>query len=227
MRYDPEHETDLRRVRRRRPRRARCLERERSGEVPLEAHPESFQREVVGAHLRQRGAAGAGRGRGRREEGGHRVDGGWTGPAPTTPWPSTKRITVSSWARGGHRGCSCSTPQPGRSWRPSRPTATSTTSSTTQSRRRVYVIGGDGSVVVYGQTDPDHYPERARVRTADGARTGLFVPELGPALRRRPAPDEPRRRDSVFDRRAVTEPRERRASSRAARRPARCWGSSG
>jgi hypothetical protein len=46
-------------------------------------------------------------------------------------------------------------------------------------RRRVYVIGGGGSVVVYDQQGPDRYIERARVRTAEGARTGLFSPETG------------------------------------------------
>src|SRR5258708_17132575 len=46
-------------------------------------------------------------------------------------------------------------------------------------RRRVYVIGGGGSVVVYDQGSPDRYGERARVRTAAGARTGLFSPESG------------------------------------------------
>jgi outer membrane protein assembly factor BamB len=45
-------------------------------------------------------------------------------------------------------------------------------------RRRLYAICGDGSVVVLGQADADHYQALARVPTVDGARTGLYVPEL-------------------------------------------------
>src|SRR5206468_3559711 len=45
-------------------------------------------------------------------------------------------------------------------------------------RRRVYVIAGGGSVAVYDQPDPDHYVERGTVRTAEGARTGLFSSDL-------------------------------------------------
>jgi len=46
-------------------------------------------------------------------------------------------------------------------------------------RHRLYAICGDGSVVVLAQTDADHYRPLARVPTAAGARTGLYVPELG------------------------------------------------
>ena len=46
-------------------------------------------------------------------------------------------------------------------------------------RQRVYVICGGGSVMVYDQASPDRYTERARVRTTEGARTGLFSPEAG------------------------------------------------
>jgi hypothetical protein len=45
--------------------------------------------------------------------------------------------------------------------------------------RRIYVIGGGGSVTVLEQQDADHYREVQTVATAAGARTGLFVPELG------------------------------------------------
>lgn len=44
--------------------------------------------------------------------------------------------------------------------------------------RRLYVSGGDGAVVVYRQQDADHYPELTRLPTAKGARTSLFSPEL-------------------------------------------------
>jgi DNA-binding beta-propeller fold protein YncE len=45
-------------------------------------------------------------------------------------------------------------------------------------RRRIYVIGGEGAVAVVAQTDPNHYREMTRVRTAHGARTGFFSPEI-------------------------------------------------
>ena len=40
----------------------------------------------------------------------------------------------------------------------------------------VYVIGGEGAVEIFRQTDPDHYTSVAKIPTASGARTGLFVP---------------------------------------------------
>ena len=43
----------------------------------------------------------------------------------------------------------------------------------------VYVIGGQGFVDVLRQRDADHYDRIARLPTAPGARTGLFVPEWG------------------------------------------------
>ena len=46
------------------------------------------------------------------------------------------------------------------------------------SRRRIYVSGGDGTLDVIAQDDPDHYTRIARLTTALGARTSLFVPEL-------------------------------------------------
>jgi DNA-binding beta-propeller fold protein YncE len=45
-------------------------------------------------------------------------------------------------------------------------------------RRVVYVIGGEGAVEVFRQRDPDHYESEGRIKTAPGARTGLFVPAL-------------------------------------------------
>lgn len=45
-------------------------------------------------------------------------------------------------------------------------------------RRRIYVLGGEGYVDVIAQKDPDHYARIARVRAQVGSRTGLFVPEL-------------------------------------------------
>jgi DNA-binding beta-propeller fold protein YncE len=45
--------------------------------------------------------------------------------------------------------------------------------------KRVYASGGEGAVAVYQQTDRDHYSKVAEVATVKGARTSLFVPELG------------------------------------------------
>jgi hypothetical protein len=46
-------------------------------------------------------------------------------------------------------------------------------------RSRVYVIGGQGFVDVLQQKDADHYDRIARYRTPPGTRTGLFVPDWG------------------------------------------------
>jgi YVTN family beta-propeller protein len=48
-----------------------------------------------------------------------------------------------------------------------------------QDLKRLYVSGGEGAVAVYRQQDPDHYTKIAQVETVKGARTSLFVPELG------------------------------------------------
>jgi DNA-binding beta-propeller fold protein YncE len=46
------------------------------------------------------------------------------------------------------------------------------------SRRRVYVSGGEGFLSIFQQSAPDHYLPMAKIATATGARTSLFVPEL-------------------------------------------------
>lgn len=46
-------------------------------------------------------------------------------------------------------------------------------------KRRVYVIGGQGSVDVFDQKDADHYERIEHISTAAGARTGLFVADWG------------------------------------------------
>jgi DNA-binding beta-propeller fold protein YncE len=46
-------------------------------------------------------------------------------------------------------------------------------------KRRVYVIGGGGFVDVFDQKDADHYVRTEHVATAAGARTGYFVAEWG------------------------------------------------
>ena len=44
-------------------------------------------------------------------------------------------------------------------------------------RRRIYAVCGAGKVDIIEQTDPNTYKPFAKVDTADGARTGLFVSE--------------------------------------------------
>ncbi|HYM05164.1 MAG TPA: hypothetical protein VEU11_01260 [Terriglobales bacterium] len=46
-------------------------------------------------------------------------------------------------------------------------------------KSRVYVIGGHGFVDVFAQESADRYDRLAHLTTAPGARTGLFVPEWG------------------------------------------------
>src|SRR5215213_5293915 len=46
-------------------------------------------------------------------------------------------------------------------------------------KRRVYVVGGEGFVDVFEQRDADRYLRVARLATAPGARTGLFVADWG------------------------------------------------
>lgn len=46
------------------------------------------------------------------------------------------------------------------------------------SRRRVYVVGGEGSIGVFRQTDANRHEPMAKIPSASGARTALFVPEL-------------------------------------------------
>jgi DNA-binding beta-propeller fold protein YncE len=155
--------------------------RARRAEVALEAHPESFQRESSGRIFvnearRARVAV---------------VDG------------ATKAVS-SRWGLGGasanypmaldeaHRRLFVGARHPPRLVVLDTDTGKAVASLDTVSdaddifhdaaRGRIYVIGGGGSIVVYDQQGPDRYTERARVPTAEGARTGLFSPESGQLL---------------------------------------------
>jgi YVTN family beta-propeller protein len=46
-------------------------------------------------------------------------------------------------------------------------------------KKRLYVIGGEGFITVLEQQDADHYRPVQKMPTSAGARTALFVPELG------------------------------------------------
>jgi len=45
-------------------------------------------------------------------------------------------------------------------------------------RQRIYISGGDGFIGILQQQDADHYQTLAKIPTASGARTSLFVPEM-------------------------------------------------
>jgi DNA-binding beta-propeller fold protein YncE len=45
-------------------------------------------------------------------------------------------------------------------------------------RKRLYISGGEGFIDTFQQVDPDHYQWLGRVKTAPGARTSYFLPEL-------------------------------------------------
>jgi hypothetical protein len=46
-------------------------------------------------------------------------------------------------------------------------------------RKRLYISGGEGFIDTFQQEDPDHYQSLGRIKTAPGARTSYFLPELG------------------------------------------------
>ena len=47
-----------------------------------------------------------------------------------------------------------------------------------KSTGRIYMLGGEGTVGIWQQNGADSYAELPRVHTAEGAKTGLLVPEL-------------------------------------------------
>jgi DNA-binding beta-propeller fold protein YncE len=66
-------------------------------------------------------------------------------------------------------------------------------------RSRVYVIGGDGFVDVFAQAAADDYERIEHLATAPGARTGLFVPDWGKLLVAVPHRGEQRAELLVFE----------------------------
>jgi DNA-binding beta-propeller fold protein YncE len=65
--------------------------------------------------------------------------------------------------------------------------------------RRVYVIGGAGFLDVFEQNDADHYNRIAHLPTAAGARTGLFVPDWGKLFIAAPHRGEQRAQILVYE----------------------------
>ncbi len=45
-------------------------------------------------------------------------------------------------------------------------------------QQQIYISGGDGAITVINQVDPDHYQSLSDQKTAPGARTSFFSPEL-------------------------------------------------
>ncbi len=66
-------------------------------------------------------------------------------------------------------------------------------------RSRVYVIGGQGFIDVLQQKDADHYERIARYTSPPGTRTGLFVPEWGKLFAAVPHRAEQRSEILVYD----------------------------
>jgi hypothetical protein len=66
-------------------------------------------------------------------------------------------------------------------------------------RSRVYVIGGQGFIDVLQQKDPDRYERIARYPIPPGTRTGLFVPELGKLFAAAPHRGEQRSEILVYE----------------------------
>ncbi len=54
-------------------------------------------------------------------------------------------------------------------------------------KKLVYVSCGEGVIDVFSELNPDHYQEVVRIPTAPGARTSLWVPELGQLFLAAPA----------------------------------------
>ena len=45
-------------------------------------------------------------------------------------------------------------------------------------RKRIYVAGGEGFLEAFAQKSADEYQSLGKIKTSDGARTALFVPDL-------------------------------------------------
>jgi DNA-binding beta-propeller fold protein YncE len=68
-----------------------------------------------------------------------------------------------------------------------------------ESRKRIYVSGGEGAVSIYQQRGPDEYEQLPNVATGAGAKTSLFVPELKKLFVAVPAGSDGRSQVMIFD----------------------------
>jgi DNA-binding beta-propeller fold protein YncE len=149
----------------------------KTGEIPLDAHPESFQiekngtrvfvnvpdqKEIQVADLAANGTVAK-----------------WPMTSPSKNYP----MSLDEWHRRLFIGCR----QPARlvviDTATGKQVAALETAGDSDDlfydavNGRIYVIGGQGFLDIFEQKDPDHYVRAAHLPTAPGARTGLFVPE--------------------------------------------------
>ncbi len=152
------------------------LQGKKTGEIRLDAHPESFQLEKAGTRLFVNVPD-------RKEI--EVVD--LARNAVTAKWPVTSALKNYPMAldEAHHRlliGCRAPARLLVIDTESGKQTASLETTGDTDdlfydaARNRVYVIGGEGYVDVFEQRDADHYSRVAHEATAPGARTGLFVP---------------------------------------------------
>ncbi len=151
----------------------------KTGEIPLDAHPESFQLEKTGARVfvnvpdkKEIQVADL------------------VNNAVLARWPVTSALRnyPMSLDEAHHRlltGCRAPARMLAYDTATGKQTASVEIVGDTDdlfydpARSRVYVIGGQGFVDVFERKDADRYNRIGHYATAAGARTGLFVPEWG------------------------------------------------
>ncbi len=149
----------------------------KTGEIALDGHPESFQLEKAGTRVFINVPT-------RKEI----QVGDLTKATLLTKWPVTSALRNFPMAldEAHHRlliGCRSPARMLALDTQSGTPVASVEIAGDTDDlfydagKRRVYVIGGQGFVDVFQQKDADHYDRVGRYQTAPGARTGLFVPE--------------------------------------------------
>jgi DNA-binding beta-propeller fold protein YncE len=149
----------------------------KTGEIPLDAHPESFQLEKTGSRVfvnvpDQKEIQVA----------------DLVKNTPLAKWPVTSALKNYPMALDeGHRRLLIGCREPARllviDTESGKQTASIEIVGDTDdlfydaAHSRVLVIGAQGFVDVFDQKDADHYDRISHIPTAPGARTGLFVPE--------------------------------------------------
>jgi len=151
----------------------------KKGEVPLDAHPESFQLEKAGSRTFVNVPD-------RKEI--EVVD--LARKAVVSKWPVTSALKNYPMAldEAHHRllvGCRAPARMLVLNTEDGKQTASVEIAGDTDdlfydaARNRVYVIGGQGFVDVFEQREADQYQRIEHIASAPGARTGLFVPDWG------------------------------------------------
>lgn len=169
------------------------------GDVPLDAHPESFQLEKTGGRLfvnvpdrKQIEVVDLGR------------------KTVAAKWPVTSALKNYPMAldESHHRllvGCRAPARMLVFDTDTGKQTASVVIAGDTDdlfydaTRGRVYVIGGEGFVDIFEQKGADEYERADRIATAPGARTGLFVPEWRKLFIAVPHRDEQRAEVRIYE----------------------------